>query len=80
MPAPANAPAPDSGKPDARPEARDELERRMISRQPTLVEEFWQFLRFNKKWWLLPILVALLLLGTLVVLSGTALAPFVYPF
>lgn len=88
---PANSPARDSRSPveaqqaaelptpaDARL-AREELESRMSSRQPTLVEEFWQFLRFNKKWWLLPILVALLLLGTLVVLSGTALAPFIYP-
>ncbi len=82
---PANSPAPDSGKSVANSSpavdrlAREDLERRMNTRQPTLVEEFWQFLRFNKKWWLLPILVALLLLGTLVVLSGTALAPFIYP-
>ncbi len=61
------------------PSPADDLERRVQTRQPTLVEEFWQFLRHNKKWWLLPILVALLLLGTLVVLSGTALAPFMYP-
>ena len=86
MPDPANSPARESGRSAASPSpaadrlAREDLERRMNTRQPTLVEEFWQFLRFNKKWWLLPILVALLLLGTLVVLSGTALAPFIYPF
>jgi hypothetical protein len=47
--------------------------------QVGLLAEFWQFLKHNKKWWLLPILLALLLLGVLVVLSGTALAPFIYP-
>ena len=41
--------------------------------------EFWNFLKHNKKWWLLPILVALLLLGALILLSGTAVAPFIYP-
>ena len=43
-----------------------------------LVREFWDFLKHNKKWWLLPILVALLVLGLLVVLGGTSLAPFIY--
>jgi hypothetical protein len=43
-----------------------------------LVSEFWEFLRDNKKWWLLPILVVLLLLGVLVVLGGTSAAPFIY--
>jgi drug/metabolite transporter superfamily protein YnfA len=43
-----------------------------------LLREFWDFLRFNKKWWLLPILITLLVLGLLMVLSGTAAAPFIY--
>ena len=43
------------------------------------VAELWDFLRHNKKWWLLPIIVVLLLLGLLVMLSGTAIAPFIYP-
>jgi len=43
-----------------------------------LLREFWDFLRHNKKWWLLPILIALLVLGLLVVLGGTGLAPFIY--
>jgi len=47
-------------------------------RTPFLLE-FWYFLKHNKKWWLLPILIVLLLLGLLVLLSGTALAPFIYP-
>jgi hypothetical protein len=40
--------------------------------------DLWGFLKHNKKWWLLPLLLALLLLGLLVVLSGTGLAPFIY--
>lgn len=44
-----------------------------------IVREFLGFLRHNKKWWLLPIVLILLLLGLLVMLSGTALAPFLYP-
>ena len=43
-----------------------------------LLRELWDFLRDNKKWWLLPILVLLLLLGLLTVLASTGLAPFIY--
>ncbi len=43
-----------------------------------LVREFYDFLRHNKKWWLAPIIVVLLLVGSLIALSGTAAAPFIY--
>jgi hypothetical protein len=43
-----------------------------------LLRELWDFLCVNKKWWLAPILVILLLFGVLVFLSGTAAAPFIY--
>ena len=46
--------------------------------QPGLLREFWDFLRYNKKWWLLPILLTLLVLGTFVLLTSTAFAPFIY--
>jgi uncharacterized protein DUF5989 len=42
------------------------------------VAEFWSFLKENKKWWLLPIVLALLLVTVLVLLSGSAAAPFIY--
>jgi hypothetical protein len=48
--------------------------------QPGLVREFWAFLANNKKWWLTPIIVVLLLFGLLIILGGTAFAPFIYPF
>ena len=43
-----------------------------------LLAEFAEFLHHNKKWWLLPILAILLLYGLIVLLSGTAAAPFIY--
>ena len=43
------------------------------------LKEFWDFLKVRKKYWLLPILIVLLLFGSLIVLSqGTAVAPFIY--
>jgi hypothetical protein len=45
---------------------------------PTLVGEFVSFLRHNKKWWLTPILLILVLVGLLVSLGGTAAAPWIY--
>ena len=45
----------------------------------SIVRELWDFMKVRKKWWLGPIIVILLLLGTLIVFTqGTALAPFVY--
>ncbi len=44
----------------------------------SLPREFWDFLKHNKKWWLLPILVVTLLVGFMVLLSSTAAGPFIY--
>ena len=43
-----------------------------------LAGELVAFLRDNKKWWLIPIIVVLLLIGVLVALGGTSAAPFIY--
>ena len=43
-----------------------------------LVSEFWDFLKHNKKWWLLPIIIVILALGALVFLSASGAAPFIY--
>lgn len=44
-----------------------------------LVREVWRFMRIRKKFWLLPIFVAMLTLGGLLVLAkGSAIAPFIY--
>lgn len=43
------------------------------------VLELWAFMRERKKFWLLPIIIALLLLGGLIVFTqGSAMAPFIY--
>jgi len=45
----------------------------------SFLKEFWEFLRFRKKYWLLPILLFLVLFGGLIILSqGSAIAPFIY--
>ena len=44
-----------------------------------LFKEFWEFIRMKKKYWLLPIIIVLLLMGTLIIFAQTsALAPFIY--
>ncbi len=43
-----------------------------------LLTELWGFLKQTKKWWLLPVLTVLLLLGLLMLLWGSAAAPFIY--
>lgn len=44
-----------------------------------LAGEIWLFLRQNKKYWLLPIILVLLLVGALLVFAqSSALAPFIY--
>tara|TARA_Y100000310_G_scaffold310740_1_gene356278 strand:+ start:368 stop:526 length:159 start_codon:yes stop_codon:yes gene_type:complete len=45
----------------------------------SLFKELWQFLKVRKKWWLLPILVIICLLGALLVFAqSSSLAPFIY--
>jgi len=44
------------------------------------LKDLIMFLKERKKWWLLPIIISLILIGLLVVLSeSSAVAPFVYP-
>jgi hypothetical protein len=45
----------------------------------SFLRELWQFLRARKKFWLLPIILMMLVLGGLLVLAqGSAVAPFIY--
>jgi hypothetical protein len=45
----------------------------------SFLSEFWKFLRVRKRFWLLPLLIMMLLFGTLLVLAeSTAIAPFIY--
>lgn len=44
-----------------------------------VLKEFWEFLKFRKKFWLAPIVLVLILLSLLIVVTqGSALAPFIY--
>jgi len=44
-----------------------------------ILSELWAFMRVRKKWWLFPIIIMLLLVGSLLVFAqGSALAPFIY--
>lgn len=56
----------------------EQFERNANVQSKGMVREFVLFLMHNKKWWLIPIVIVLLLLGVLVVLGGTAIAPFIY--
>jgi heme A synthase len=43
------------------------------------IAELWRFMRMRKKFWLLPVLVVMVLLGGLIVMTqGSAVAPFIY--
>jgi hypothetical protein len=45
----------------------------------SFIREFIEFLRFRKKYWLLPIIIVVALFGGLIILSqGSAVAPFIY--
>jgi competence protein ComGC len=44
-----------------------------------LLKDLWAFMKQRKKFWLLPIIIVLILLGMLIVLAqGSAVAPFIY--
>jgi hypothetical protein len=43
------------------------------------LKDLWNFMRQRKKWWLLPMIVLLVLIGALIVFTaGSAIAPFIY--
>lgn len=46
-----------------------------------LLKEFWLFLKQEKKWWLVPMLIVIGLIGVLVVVAVLfpSVAPFIYP-
>ena len=44
-----------------------------------LLRELWAFMRVRKKWWLLPMILLLVVVGALLVFAhGSVLAPFIY--
>lgn len=61
----------ESQKPSEFEQARDE-------QSMSLMAEFWLFIREEKKWWLTPIILVLLLAGAAIFLTSTGAAPFIY--
>ena len=59
-------------------EDKNEFEKLGEEEQLSLVSEFILFIRENKAWWMIPILLVLGLVGALVALSTTGAAPFIY--
>lgn len=46
---------------------------------PSLAREIWAFMRVRKKWWLLPVIIVMVVVGALLVFGQTSvLAPFIY--
>lgn len=61
------------------PPSNDDFAKQAEEASPGIVREFCQFLVENKKWWLIPILVAVGLITVLVAASSSPLAPLIYP-
>ena len=60
-------------------DAKDREELKGVPQMGEFLVELWGFLKQRKKFWLLPVILCLVLLGGLVVLaSGSAIAPFIY--
>ena len=67
---------PANNKPNDREEFLSEAE----AGRTGLAAEFWDFLKHNKKWWLIPILLTEAIIGLVAILaSNPAAAPFIYP-
>ena len=55
-----------------------DIEEKKMANQ-SLISEFWEFLKFRKRYWLLPIVSMLLLFGALIIFTeSSAVAPFIY--
>ena len=67
---------------EQRPEdtPKDEFLQAASKEERGLLAEFVAFMAENKVWWLAPILIVFLLLGVLLVLGATGVAPFLYSF
>ena len=55
-----------------------EFEELSKGKQDSIIKEFSDFVFENKKWWMIPILLVLALVGLLAVLGSTGAAPFIY--
>jgi hypothetical protein len=56
----------------------DDFAKQAERERPGFLNDFWTLLRYNKRWWLTPIILFLAFIGFLIVLGGTAAAPLIY--
>jgi hypothetical protein len=50
-----------------------------MNSNPGVMSELWAFMKVRKKWWLVPLVFVLLVVGTLLIFAqGSVLAPFIY--
>ena len=54
------------------------FEQQAQKRSSGVIAEMFHFIRNSKKFWLVPLIIVLLLVGVIVILGSTALAPFIY--
>jgi len=59
-------------------ENKSRFEAASQEKEPGLLGEFWLMLRENRKFWMIPLILVLLGFGLLLLLGGTAAAPFIY--
>ena len=46
-----------------------------------LIKDIWDFLKVRKKYWLAPLIITILLMGSLIIFTqGSVVAPFIYSF
>ena len=57
---------------------KDKFLKASQAKDSNLIAEFIGFMKENKTWWLAPILIVLLALGTLAMVGGSGVAPFIY--
>ena len=61
-----------------KPRGKNEFEAASEEGNSSLIGEFIYFIKTNKKYWMIPLLLALLGLGAIIILGGTSAAPFIY--
>jgi hypothetical protein len=61
-----------------RDDKKNAFEQAQQEKQAGILKESFLFLKYNKKYWMIPIVLTLLALAALILLGGTAVAPFIY--
>jgi hypothetical protein len=60
------------------PESENRFTDEAARQRRGLISDVWAFLQATRKWWMLPIIAVFALFGVLMLIGGTAAAPFIY--